>query len=127
MSEHSPISLDSTNDISIITLPLTDLMKGSPKKDAFIKWTNGENDAFNEIKRQITSPCLGHSQMGKSVYLDFDCSDKIIGGCLQQIIVDSDGKEHLHPIAFESRKLSLTEQHYSAQEREMLAAKHGSL
>jgi len=38
--------------------------------------------------------------------------------------MDPDGKKRLHPIAFESKKLSHTEQRYSAQEREMLAAKH---
>lgn len=41
-----------------------------------------------------------------------------------QYMLDLDGKKRLHPIAFESKKLSPIEQRYSAQESEMLAAKH---
>ena len=38
-----------------------------------------------------------------------------------QYTLDPDGQKRLHPIAFESKKLSTMEQRYSAQEREMLA------
>ena len=107
------------------TLPLTDLMQGSPKKGAAICWTEREEEAFNELKRQFTSPpCLIHYQLGETAYIDVDCSQRAIGGCLQQYVVDPDGKKRLHPIAFESKKLSPTEQRYSAQERELLAVKH---
>ncbi len=108
-----------------MSIPLTNLMRGSPKKGTSIEWIDKENDAFNEIKKQITSPpCLVHFQIRKPAYLDIDCSDKVIGSCLQQYVIDPDGKERLHPITFESKKLSSTEQRYSAQEREMLAAKY---
>ena len=113
------------DNYSETSLPLTDLMQWSSRKGASIKWTKKENDDFNEIKRQSTSPpCLAHHQFGKTAYIDTDCSDKIIGGHLQQYVMVPDGKERLHPIAFESKKLSPTEQRYSAQEREMLAVKH---
>jgi len=100
-------------------------MQGSPRKGAAITWTDKEDDAFQRIKKASTSlPCLTHYDPAKAVYLDVDCSDKVIGGVLQQYVTDNDGKQRLHPIAFESKKLSPTEQRYSAQEREMLAAKH---
>src|SRR5947207_3613974 len=108
-----------------LALPLTDLMQGSPRKGATIVWTAKEDDAFQRIKKASTSPpCLTHYDPAKAVYLDVDCSDKVIGGVLQQYVTDNDGKQRLHPVAFESKKLSPTEQRYSAQEREMLAAKH---
>src|SRR4030095_12825299 len=98
---------------------------GSPKKGASIKWADRENKAFNELKQQLTSPpCLVHFRVGETSYLDVDCSDKVIGGVLQQVVKNQDGKKRLHPVAFESKKLSATEQRYSAQEWEMLAAKH---
>lgn len=37
---------------------------------------------------------------------------------------DPDDQIRLHPIAFESKKLTETEQNYSTQERELLAVKH---
>jgi RNase H-like domain found in reverse transcriptase/Reverse transcriptase (RNA-dependent DNA polymerase) len=108
-----------------VTLPLMDLMQGSPKKGASIQWTELEENAFNELKHQFTSPpCLVHLQPGETVYVDIDCSDRAIGGCILQYVLDPDGKKRLHPVAFESKKLSATEQRYSVQEREMLAVKH---
>lgn len=65
-----------------------------------------------------------HFQPGETVILDVDCSDKVIGGCLQQYVLDPDDKKRLHPVAFESKKLANREQNYSAQELEMMAAKH---
>jgi transposase InsO family protein/uncharacterized protein (UPF0335 family) len=108
-----------------LALPLTDLMQGSPKKGSSVIWTSKEDDSFQKIKQALTSPpCLAHYDPGKPVYVDVDCSDKVIGGVLQQYVTDKDDKQRLHPIAFESKKLSPTEQRYSAQEREMLATKH---
>ena len=43
---------------------------------------------------------------------------------MSQYSVDKDGVERLHPIAYESKKLTETEQHYSSQEHELLAAKY---
>jgi RNase H-like domain found in reverse transcriptase len=63
-------------------------------------------------------------QQQKSYFIDSDASDKVIGGILQQYHIGDDGKERLHPLAYESKKLTETEQNYSAQEREMLAIMH---
>jgi hypothetical protein len=62
--------------------------------------------------------------MGSLFVIDPDSSQFTIGAVLQQYFLDPDGKWRLHPIAFLSKKLTETESRYSAQEREMLAAKY---
>jgi transposase InsO family protein len=110
---------------SDLALPLTDLMKGSPKKGTKIQWGEREEEAFNAIKKALTTnPVLRHPQIGKLFVIDPDSSQYILGMVLQQYFPDSKGKMRLHPIAFESKKLTETESRYSAQERELLAAKY---
>src|SRR5262249_35567070 len=93
-----------------ISLPLTDLQKGSPPKGATIEWTEGEDRAFNELKKALTSyPLLRHAVIGKRFIIDPDSSQHIIGAVLQQEFEDPDGVIRLHPIAFESKKLTETE------------------
>ena len=105
--------------------PLTDLQKGSPPKGAAIKWTEREENAFQELKKALTSdPILKHADMTQPFILDPDSSQYIIGAVLQQEFMDPDGVYRLHPVAYESKKLTETEQGYSSQEREILAIKH---
>src|ERR1700694_2633163 len=107
-----------------LALPLTDLQKGSPAKRTAITWTKREEASFQALKKAITSePVLKHPQIGKPFVIDPDSSQFVIGAVLQQLFMDPDGKERLHPIAFESKKLTETEQRYPTQERELLAAK----
>ncbi|HTS08815.1 MAG TPA: reverse transcriptase domain-containing protein [Candidatus Eisenbacteria bacterium] len=108
-----------------LALPLTDLQKGSPPKGAAIEWTPDCQDAFDKIKTALTTaPVLAHADMAKPFILDPDSSAYRIGAVLQQYAEDLDGKQRLHPIAYESKKLTPTEQRYSSQERELLAAKY---
>ena len=72
----------------------------------------------------MTPPILKHFVFQNPVYLDVDSSAYAIGGALQQYFRDPDGNNRLHPIAYESKKLTQTEQRYWAQEREMLTAVH---
>ena len=105
--------------------PLTDLQKGASAKQSAIAWGDKEEEAFQEVKRLLTSePILMHPQLGKPFYVDPDASQFVIGAQLLQYFTDDDGVERLHPIAYESKKLTDTEQRYSAQERELLAAKY---
>ena len=105
--------------------PLMDLMKGSPVKGSSIKWTDKEQASFDDLKAAITSePVLKHPRIGDDFYIDPDASQLAIGAVLLQYFSDPDGKRRLHPIAYESKKLSETEQCYSTQERELLAAKY---
>jgi len=83
---------------------LTDLQKGSPAKGAAIEWTDACQDAFDKIKMAVTSePILKHAQMTEPSILDPDSSQYRIGAVLQQHFTDSDGKQRLHPIAYESK------------------------
>ena len=110
---------------SDIALPLTDLMQGSPKKGSPISWGKREEESFLELKKAVTTePVLRHAQIGVLFVIDPDSSQFTVGGVLQQYFLDPDGKWRLHPIAYLSKKLTETESRYSAQEREMLAAKY---
>jgi len=108
-----------------MALPLTNLLKGSPKKGTPIIWTDKEEEAFQALKKALTSePMLRHPRIGQPFIIDPDSSQHSIGAVLQQAFRDPDGQIRLHPIAYESKKLTETEQRYSAQERELLAAKY---
>ena len=65
-----------------------------------------------------------HPRIGDDFYVDPDASQIAIGAALLQYFLDPDGKRRLHPVAFESKKLTETEQRYMTQERELLAAKY---
>src|SRR5438552_3477298 len=105
--------------------PIMDLMKGSLAKGSAIQWTEAQQIAFDNLKNTITSePVLKHPRIGDEFYIDPDASQLAIGAVLLQYYNDPDGKRHLHPVGYESKKLSETEQRYSTQERELLAAKY---
>ena len=108
-------------------MPLTDLMKGSPKKGAILSdRREREEGAFQALKTALTSePVLRHPQIGQPFIIDPDSSQFSIGAVLQQYFPDpKSGKDQLHPIAYESKKLTEMESRYPAQERELLAAKY---
>jgi transposase InsO family protein len=119
---------------------LYDLLKGSPKKGSKIKWSDDCERAFSKLKAHLTSaPLLSHAKPWQTFVIDSDASGNCIGGVLQQVQqVVSEGQgtasqsttddsrfnfrdSDLRPIAYESRRMTPTEQRYSAQEREMLA------
>jgi hypothetical protein len=62
--------------------------------------------------------------MGHPFIIDLDSSAYCISAVLQQSFRDPDGQIWLHPITYESKKLTKMEQRYSAQEHELLAVKH---
>src|SRR5579871_776441 len=106
--------------------PQTDLMKGSPPKGASIVWGERQETAFQNLKKMLaTEPVLKHPRIGDDFIIDADCSQLAIGAVLMQYFpIGKDGKLRLHPVAYESKKLSQTEQRYGAQERELLAIKY---
>ncbi|PLW20248.1 hypothetical protein PCANC_07422 [Puccinia coronata f. sp. avenae] len=124
---------------SKITTPLYKLTEGAPKKGAEISWGEDQIIAFKNLKYHLArTVILYHPKPFNPFVLDTDASGQNIGAVLQQD-PDSDSitkdfnleeyaktvKNHkLKPIAYESRKLSKTEQNYSAQERELLAIVH---
>jgi hypothetical protein len=85
-------------------------------------WTAECETAFQDLKNCLSSaPCLILPDPLKPFYLFFDSSQLIsLGGVLCQL--GSDGE--LHPVAFESRKLTLAEKKYPVHELETLAFVH---
>src|SRR5579859_1657502 len=113
------------NKFAHMALPLMNLLKGSPVKGSPIEWMEKEEEAFQALKKALTSePVLRHPRMGQPFVIDPDSSQYCIGAVLQQSFKDSDEIHCLHPIVYESKKLTETEQNYSTQERELLAVKH---
>ena len=92
--------------------PLTDLTK----KDAVWNWTGKVQNAFDNIKRALTSaPVLRLPDNTAPFILICDASGTGIGAILIQ------GE---NPVAFESRKLTQAEQHYTVTEQELLEVVH---
>jgi len=97
-----------------IAHPLHDLTK---KNAAFI-WTEACEEAFVELKRQLTSaPVLAAPTDHGQYILDTDASDFALGAVLQQ--KQDDGLVHV--IAYGSRSLSGPERRYCITRKEMLA------
>ena len=101
-------------DFACIASPLHKLTERS----AEFKWTNECQDAFNELRRRLTTaPILIHPDFSKTFILDTDASDQGIGAVLSQ--AGPDGTEHV--IAYASRLLSKSERRYCVTRRELLA------
>lgn len=123
---------------STIASPIYKLTEASPKPGTKIVWENKQKEAFETLKNELTKTLpLRHPTPFSPFVLDTEASGTNIGAVLQQDEVTKMGESfdlqeysksvknsQLRPIAFESRKLSKTEQNYSAQERELLAIVH---
>ncbi|KAG2216411.1 hypothetical protein INT45_009908 [Circinella minor] len=103
---------------SLLSSVLTDLTKGTGIKKRSIAWTPECQATFDEIKTRLCdAPILVAPNPEEPYVIKVDSSDFAVGGVLLQ--KGSDG--HLHPLAYESKKLSTAERNYPAQERELLA------
>ena len=86
------------------------------KKKGNFGWNEATQEAFEELKERMSScPVLAVPDFTQPFELQCDASGEGIGTLLMQ---------NKHPIAFESRKLSKTERHYSIYDKEMLAIMH---
>ena len=121
--------------------PLYKLLEGSPRKGSPIQWTEECESAMRRLKKALTSAdILIHPTPWHLFVIDTDASGNCIGTVLQQTKDAFEGfargkaikekgekssslfkEKDLRPIAFDSRRMTPTEQRYSAQEREMLA------
>ncbi|GBM08849.1 Retrovirus-related Pol polyprotein from transposon 297 [Araneus ventricosus] len=102
-------------NFSEIVLPLTDLSKG--KVSNILPWSIEAEEAFVKIKDElIRMPTLHTLDISRPFWLYTDASATAIGTCLAQ--QDDVGKEL--PIAFFSKKLTLTQMKWSIIEREAL-------
>ena len=103
-------------DFAVTAEPLRALIR----KGARFEWTDKCQKAFEELKHVLTSGLeLALYQHDAVTYVTTDASEYAIGGELSQV---QNGIEK--PVAFGHRRLSPTQQKYSASEREALAALH---
>ena len=98
---------------SLLAKPLTDIQG----ENRIFVWEKEQQRAFQQLKHAlISAPTLASPDPTKNYQLYVDASDYAVGGVLCQ---ETDGI--IHPIAFESHKLSKAEQNYATHEKEMLA------
>ena len=94
--------------------PLYAALAGKPKT---LTWTPAHAAAFDNAKRALSDAAyLKFPTPGLSLVLSTDASDIAIGAVLEQVLHGTK-----QPLAFFSRKLSLTESRYSTFDRELLA------
>ena len=101
-------------DFSKLSAPLTNLTR---KGEGIQKWDERCDESFESLKSSITSaPILIAPDWKKPFRGHIDASETAVGGTLTQL--DADGRDRV--IAFFSKKLSLAEQNYTANDRELL-------
>lgn len=101
---------------AFIAKPLYELTKD----EVLFQWTSREQEAFEELKRRLTSPpVLMYPDLNKPFIVATDASGFGVGAVLKQ--EDDEGKERV--IAYASRVLNKAERNYSTTERECLALK----
>jgi len=102
-------------DYSRVAHPITELRKATTKD---WKWTPEAESAFTELKIQFTSaPTLAHFDPQQPVIVETDASDFALGAVLSQ----RNNENHLHLVAFHSRKFTPAEINYEIQDKELLA------
>ena len=100
-------------NFSKIAGPLSDLLV---KEGMVLKWTEVCDDAFNELKRLLsTAGVLKYPEFDKAFEVHTDASDFAIGGVLMQ-----DG----HPVAYESKKLTGCQLRWPIHEKELYVVVH---
>jgi transposase InsO family protein len=106
------------NQFALIAQPLTQMTRN----DTPWCWTSDCDRAFQQLKTAMTTaPVLAYPDPARAFVVFFDASSTIaLGGVLCQ----ADDRDVLHPVAFESRKLTDTEKHYPVHELELLAFVH---
>lgn len=103
-------------DFSTISTPINNLLHGR-KKGQPITWTPEADEAFQEIKRLLsTAPVLASPDFSKTFHLQCDGSNTGVGSVLYQ---EEDGIEH--PIAYFSKTLNKAQRKYTTTEIELLS------
>ena len=101
-------------DFSKIIAPLTALTQ----KHVKFAWTTTCQLSFEALKKAFTkAPILKPFNWDREIILETDASDYVSAGVLSQY--DDDGI--LHPVAFFSKKHSVTECNYEIYDKELLA------
>ena len=88
------------------------------RKDTEYKWTKEAQDAFEDLKKRVTSnPILAHPQLAKQFEMEVDASGFAVGAVLLQR--QDDGKRH--PVGYYSATLNTAERNYDIYDLELLA------
>ncbi len=104
-------------NFSQVALPLTDL---TSTKKRFC-WSSQAQTAFESLKsRFISAPILNTPDPSRQFIVEVDASVVGVGAILSQ---RSSSDERIHPCAFFSHRLTLTERNYDIGNRELLAVK----
>ncbi len=104
-------------NFSQVALPLTDL---TSTKKRFC-WSSQAQTAFESLKsRFISAPILNTPDPALQFIVEVDASEVGVGAILSQ---RSSSDERIHPCAFFSHHLTLTERNYDIGNRELLAVK----
>uniref|UniRef100_A0A8C5MX57 Gypsy retrotransposon integrase-like protein 1 n=1 Tax=Leptobrachium leishanense TaxID=445787 RepID=A0A8C5MX57_9ANUR len=104
-------------NFSKIVKPLTDLTRIHTR----FSWSTAAQDAFNLLKRTITSaPILSIPDPSQPYTLEVDASAFAVGAVLSQRQKET---EIMHPVSFFSKTFSAAEQNYDVGEKELLAIK----
>ncbi|KAG2215853.1 hypothetical protein INT45_013897 [Circinella minor] len=118
---HLRYVLEKLHGFASLAAPLTELTKGTGAKKRAIVWTKDCQVAFEKLKDRMTAaPILVPPNPDAPYVVETNASDYAVGAVLLQ--QGDDGQ--MHPLAFESKKLSAVERNYPAQERELLAILH---
>ena len=97
-----------------INQPLRQLLE----KDVAWHWDDAQKKRFKELKKAITTaPVLKYYDEKENVMLSVGSSKDALGACILQ---------NGHPIAYASRSLNKSEQHYAQIEKEMAAIVFGA-
>jgi len=101
-----------------VARPLHDMVK----KDKKWEWTEKQEEAFKELKKQFTEePVLAAPDIDKKMRMEVDASDYVMGGVLSMECKDGLWR----PVAFLSKSLNETERNYEIHDKEMLAIIRG--
>ncbi|GFV14932.1 retrovirus-related Pol polyprotein from transposon 297 [Trichonephila clavipes] len=104
---------DYIQNFSQLVLPLTNLTKKNIPKD--IPWESSAEESFVRLKEELVKmPSLHTPELSRPFLLFTDASATAIGACLAQ---HNDHMEEM-PIAFFSKKLTLSQTKWSTIERE---------
>ncbi len=99
---------------ALIAQPLHKLTR----KDYEWRWGEEEQEAFDKLKRRITSePVLAHAALDDQFELEVDASGYVVGAVLLQH--KEDGKKH--PIGYYSATLNEAQRNYDIYDLELLA------
>jgi len=107
--------------LSTVKQPLRNLTKG----DIPFLWSAIHQQAFDEAKALATSaPCLAYYDVNAPLILQVDASDYGLGAALLQPSKQHSSSNledsYLQPVAYSSKSLTPTEQHYAQIEKGVL-------